>query len=147
MKNQLIIVGIIALLVGSGAGFIGGMQYQKSKVIASTNQLTTRTGGRRFGANGNGAIRGTIISKDNNSITVKLADNSTKIVILSNSTTIGKSTQGTIDDVNNGSNVMVFGTPNSDGTLTAQMIQVGGSMFGGPRPSGSPEASPTNQSY
>lgn len=152
MKNKnLIIVGIVALLVGGGAGFFGGMQYQKSQIPVrgqfGANGTFTRgagTGGRG-GANG-GAVRGTIISKDSNSITVKLQDNSTKIVILSSSTMIGKSTQGTIDDVTNGSNVMVFGTTNSDGTVTAQLVQVGGMMFGG-RPSGSPAASPATQGY
>ena len=155
MNKNLILVGIIALIIGGAGGFFGGMQYQKGQATAARAQFAGAFGGgaggtgtgtgrtRGAGAAGAGgmAVRGTIISKDNNSITVKLPDNSTKIVIIGSSAMIAKSSEGTVDDVTNGSNVTVFGTTNSDGTVTAQLVQVGGTMFGG-RPSGSPAASP-----
>ena len=143
LKKEAILIGIIALLVGGGAGFFGGMQYQKSKApqrMANATFFQGGNGARRGGPNGM-AVRGQIISSDNNSITVKMMDGSTKIVILSGSTQIGKSTTGTISDLTNGANVTVFGSTNSDGSVTAQNVQVGnGVMFG--RPSSSPSASP-----
>jgi hypothetical protein len=152
-KNIIIVgIGIVALLIGGGAGFFGGMQFQKGKTPVrgqfGANGTFTRGAGRG-GANGM-AVRGQIISADNNSVTVKMMDGSTKIVILSSNTMIGKTTSGSASDLTNGSNVTVFGTTNSDGSITAQNVQVGNGMLfgGGPRPSGNPSASPTtNQSY
>ena len=142
--KNIIIAAVIALLVGGAAGFFGGMKYQQSKSGNQTSQSPNRMG--RFGSAGNRnnmAVRGQIIASDSNSITVKLMDGSTKIIVLSSSTMIGKTTTGSISDLTNGANVTVFGTTNSDGSVTAQNVQVGnGVFFGGPRPSGSPAASP-----
>lgn len=151
MNKNIIIagVGIIALLVGGGVGFLAGSQYQKGKTITrlgANGNFQIRTGRGRFGGANGMAVRGQIISVDNNSITVKMSDGSTKIVILSSSTVIGKSTVGSVSDLANGANVTVFGTTNSDGSVTAQNVQIGNLMFG-PRPSGSPAASPAIQGY
>lgn len=99
MKNNMIITVVMVVIIGA-LGFFGGMQYQKSQ---RSNFTAGGQGGgfaRRFGQNGqNGqAIRGEIISSDQNSITVKLADGSTKIIILSSSATIGKVAVGTKDN-------------------------------------------------
>lgn len=85
------------------------------------------------GANANGtgrfqggnAVSGSIISADATSITVKTADGSTKIVLLSGSTPISKVAEGTMADLLAGQNVIVTGTTNDDGTVTATRIQVG----------------------
>lgn len=141
MNKNIIIAGIVALLIGGGIGFFGGMQYQKSQAPQGGQFARTFEGGNggrgRFGSANGMAVRGQIISVDNNSITVKLADGSTKIVVLSSSTMIGKSTVGTVSDLANGANVTIFGTTNSDGSVTAQNVQVGNLMFA-ERPSGSP---------
>jgi hypothetical protein len=39
MKNNVAIFVIIALLIGGGAGFFGGMQYQKSQRAAGFGQF------------------------------------------------------------------------------------------------------------
>ena len=143
MKNKnIIITGIIALLIGGGVGFFGGMKYQQSKTLGRATGMFQRGTGLR---NMNGmAVRGQIISADTNSITVKMPDGSTKIVILSSTTMIGKTTTGSATDLTTGVNVIVFGNTNSDGSVTAQNVQVGnGMLFGRPNgPSGSPAASP-----
>lgn len=141
-KNKnllLVIVGVVALIIGGGIGFFGGTKYQQSKTqtrftqFANGGNFMGRTGmNGRFGTGGANAmaVRGEIISADTNSITVKMSDGSTKIVVLGSSTMIAKTTTGSTSDLTNGANVIVFGTTNSDGSVTAQNIQIGNSPFG-----------------
>jgi hypothetical protein len=53
-----------------------------------------------------------------------MQDGSSKIVYFSDSTMIGKSTQGAASDLNTGEQVMANGTSNPDGSITAQNIQI-----------------------
>ncbi len=140
MKNKnIIIAAVAALLIGAGLGFFGGMKYQQSKTPAGRSGMFQRGSAGIRNSMGM-AVRGQIISADTSSITVKLPDGSTKIVILSSTTMIGKTTTGNASDLTNGVNVIVFGNTNSDGSVTAQNVQVGnGMLFGRPSgPSGSP---------
>jgi hypothetical protein len=139
MKNNYIVTAILVLIVGA-ATFYGGMQYQKSQRGQFAGQFGGNRGqGGQFGrgVKGGGMVLGQVMSKDDKSITVKLQDGSSKIVILSGSTTINKQATGTKDDLNSGERVAVFGTTNSDGSVTAQSIQLNPQvrMFrGGPTP-------------
>ncbi len=150
MKNKnLIVIGAIALLVGGGIGFFAGTKFQQNKATSQRSQngnFGGRMMGGRFGANGM-AVRGQIISTDKNSITVKMQDGSTKIVILGSSTMVGKTTTGSVSDLTNGSTIIAFGATNSDGSVTAQNIQVGNGVTFGPRESSSPMPTPTPQGY
>ena len=142
--NKNIIITILVAVVALGAGFFGGMQYQKSQ--RPSNAFFVRgnnlQGGGQFrfgGQNGARPVFGEIISSDANSITVKMMDGSTKIVIVGSSTAINKAATGTKDDLKTGETVAVIGTANSDGSVTAQNIQLNPQMrFGGPRESGTP---------
>ena len=79
----------------------------------------------RFGsADGSRPISGEIISQSDGGFTIKLSNNSTKIVFVSDSTQITKSVDGTIDDLNEGEQIFVSGTENPDGSYTAQTIQL-----------------------
>lgn len=126
-KEHLIIYVVLLVIVGAGA-FYGGVKYQSSKT-ASGRQLAsgtdTRGGPRASGANGaNRPVVGQIASMDASSITVKLSDGSSKIVLTNGSTTISKTDSATIADLKTGDNVGVFGVTNSDGSVTAQNIQL-----------------------
>ncbi len=145
-NNSLLITGIVAVVVAAVA-FFGGIEYQKSKspansFFASGGQQGNNQG-RRFGAgagrNG-GAVVGEILSADENSITVKLMDGSSKIVVVSSSTSINKAATASKSDLKTGERVAVFGSTNSDGSVTAQNIQLNPTMmrFGGagPKPTG-----------
>ncbi len=71
MKNNVGVIAIVAVLVGSGLGFFGGMQYQKSqRPNFGNSQFDTRF------RNKGGGVVGDILSVDKNSITVKLPDGS-----------------------------------------------------------------------
>lgn len=135
MKNNIVLMGIITVVL-AGLAFYGGMQYQKSQT-PSFNRDFTRNGSRpgmMAGGDTNsslgprdGSIRpiaGEIISIDNESMTVKLEDGNSKIVLLSNSTNINKAEKMSLDDLKAGDTVSIFGTTNDDGSVYAQNIQM-----------------------
>lgn len=131
MKSKdLAIIIIVAIVVGAAA-FYGGMQYQKSNNRAAFGAFGQGRGTmmQGFGQNGqNGQnfrpVRGSIISQDDKSITVKMQDGSTRIVLLSDKTVYLKSTAGAKGDLKTGDTVNVIGSQNSDGSVTAQDVQI-----------------------
>ena len=58
------------------------------------------------------------------SVTVKLMDGTSKIVLFSDKTEINKAQQAQTADLKVGEKVMVMGQENSDGSVTAQNIQL-----------------------
>lgn len=140
---------IIAVAVGTVC-FYGGMKVgQGSKSSAGTQQANyqggqrgTGGGGRNGLASGNGFTGGEILSKDANGITIKLRDGSSKIVLVSGSTPVMKAAQGSIADLNVGEQVTITGTQNSDGSITAQSVQIRptGMGTGGPGGGSAPAA-------
>ena len=115
---------VVVVIVGAGA-FFGGMKYQQNQTAATA---ATRGAGR-FGANGgtagiNRPVAGNILSADANSITVQLTDGSSKIVLISPSTTLEKSATASAADLKAGMRVSAFGATNSDGSVTATNVQI-----------------------
>ena len=121
--NKIAFIAILALLVGGAAGFFGGMQYQKNQRPSFSARGGSALGRGNGVRNGNGAA-GTILSVDTNSMTVKLADGSSKIVLLTGSTSINKAAEAAISDLTVGERVSAFGTTNTDGSITATNIQI-----------------------
>lgn len=125
-KNITIIISIIVLALVAGGSFYGGMVYKSSQAPA-TGQRTglgqRGTTAGRFAAGAN-FISGTVAAKDDQSITIKAADGSSKIVFYSTTTDVGKSVSGTISDVVVGQTVMASGKTNSDGSISATSIQI-----------------------
>jgi len=125
MKKVVPIIIVSVVLVGAGA-FWAGMKYDQAQTAARFSQRFQGNGsapgnGR---AAGNGVTAGQIISKDSQSLTVKLRDGGSKIVFLSGSTEISKFAAGSTDDLSVGQTVTVTGQANADGSLTAQTIQI-----------------------
>lgn len=118
---------ILVVFVGIGA-FFAGMKYQQSKQPSRADfqgMRGTRQPGNMPGQEGgSGMVRGEIINQDKGSITVKLPDDSSKIVLISENTEINKATEATTDDLTTGEQVMVFGETNSDGSVSATQIQL-----------------------
>lgn len=127
MKNVKLI-GVVLIIVALGGGFFAGMKYQQSQSPAGRggNFQGARNGtfGQRGAAAGFRPVNGEIISMDDKSITVKLQDGSSKIVLLSETTSLSKSTNGSKSDLKTGEKVAVFGTENSDGSVTARNVQL-----------------------
>jgi hypothetical protein len=152
MQNKKLIAAIAAVIVIGAGAFFGGTVYEKDKLssqglLRSANAQGANgqrrpggqqgqgvpgvAGGAGFArgngggsANGGGFVAGNVISKDDKGITVKAPDGGSKIIFFSDSTTIGKSISGSVSDLANGQQVMVSGQTNSDGTLTADNIQI-----------------------
>lgn len=155
MKRWLIIVLVVAVAVIVGvAGVFGGrasaatpspqeaakvlsnLTAQQRQQLAQSGGLSAAFGGSRGTGTGSGSggfTTGSIVSSDSNSVTIKLSDGSTKIVIYAPSTAITVSKAGSAGDLTAGQTVTVTGTANSDGSITATRIQVGAV----PRPAGS----------
>lgn len=124
-----VIVLVIVIAVGLAAGY-GGYYYRGTQIQTRGGFAGARGGafGAQAGRGGvgmnGGRVNGQIISADATSITVKLPDGSSKIILLSGQTIINKATQGAKNDLTQGTTVAVFGTTNSDGSVTAQNIQI-----------------------
>jgi len=124
MKSNYILIVVLLLAVGGGA-FYGGMRYQESKTprLGMVQGDRARVVGQRAGA-GFRPVNGEIISRDEKSITVKLSDGSSKIVMISDSTQINQATSVGKETLKAGEKVAVFGQENSDGSVTAQNVQL-----------------------
>ncbi len=135
MKQNTIILVVLVALVAGAAGFVGGVQYQKRQ--RATFFGPTRDGQGRAAMMGTGnrgdlpagrqgfrPVAGEIIKADDTSITVKLSDGSSKIVLVSGSTSINKAEQADKEALKEGETVVVFGTENADGSVTAATIQL-----------------------
>lgn len=151
MKKQVnlpIVIGLILVL--TAVGFFGGMQYQKRSAGANFQRMgaNDQAGNRAFGngqqrvqtgnrmmQGGGRPVSGEIISSDATSITVKLDDGSSKIVMVSDSTQINKAEKVDKTSLTVGQKVAVFGSENN-GTVTANNIQLNPMMPNSPQASG-----------
>ena len=134
-KNTLVSILITAVVFG-GVGYWYGASKAQSNTPA--DRFTQRgangnfgSAGGRGGRNGSNNAFGTIIAKNATSITVQLASVGTttasagsKIVLYSGTTQVSKTISGSAVDLSVGESVAVSGTPNSDGSVTANTIQI-----------------------
>lgn len=140
MKKTILIFIIVLIVVGAGA-FYGGMKYGQSR--NSLSNLSRQNfqnlspeqrqqfvqgnieGGLQRGIGSRaGFLSGEVIAKDEQSLTLKMLDGGSKIVFFSDSTEISKMTEGSINDIEIGKQIMVSGDQNSDGSYTAKTIQI-----------------------
>ena len=66
---------------------------------------------------------GELIAKDDKSVTIKLADGGSKVIIISDKTVVSQMTTGTMADIAIGQQLMVQGKTTS-GSLVADSIQI-----------------------
>jgi len=147
MKSNHIIIFIVALIIVAGGAFFAGTKYQQSQATSRFGNAqffqnsANGQGGQRQGRFGSGrgfggATIGQVVGVDASSITVKLQDGSSKIVNINSSTTYSKSDSASQADIKTGDRIAVFGSATSDGSITAQNVQLNPMVrVGGTRPS------------
>lgn len=131
MKKFLPII-IIALIVVGASAFYAGNKYgavqknNRSMISGNKGGIFLGNGERRgAGAPDKGSlVRGQVISKNTSTITIKLDNGGSKVVLYSTSTLVRQTVQTTVDQIQPGENVTVTGAANSDGSVTANSIQM-----------------------
>ena len=137
MQNKKIYIGVIIGLVIAVLSFWGGMTYARKNITTtnanrqggfSQNGFNQNGGGARQvsrgGANAGGLVLGEVLSIDSKSITVKLRDGGSKIVLFSPTTKVEKTVDGVTADVAVGKQVSITGIANTDGSVSATSIQI-----------------------
>lgn len=139
LKQMFSVSTIIISLITLAIGFAGGFIYQKSKTpsFARNGQFQTAGGNsNRSGtrnANGTGTPNQRIMSKetvgeitsvDSSSITIKTPDGGSKIIMISDSTTVNQATKVDKTSLKVGSQISVSGDQNTDGTVTGKIINL-----------------------
>lgn len=143
MNKKNIPVIVVIVIIAGGIGFFGGMKYGQSRgSVAGRNfqNLTPEqrqqmgqgfrnsagvdSRGNKNNPAGGGFVNGEIISQDDKSVTVKLRDGGSKIIFFSDTTSISKMADGVPTDLGVGKSITVTGSTNSDGSVTAQSIQI-----------------------
>ena len=131
--KQTIGVGVVALLIGVAIGVAGTHLFSPKTTTASA---FTRGGGSFAGARGGttatfsrgvnsgSMLAGTITSTGSGSVVLNTRDGNSHVVLITPDTTVSKSVDGTLSDVTKGSTVIVSGTTNSDGSVSANLIQI-----------------------
>lgn len=131
--NKTISMLVGAIIIVGAVAFYGGVQYGKNSATSGAGQQGGAQNGRgagygRRGTGGAGApagfVNGSVIAKDDKSITVQGRDNNTTIVFFATSTTVMKSVDGSVADVAVGNDVVINGDSTSDGIITAKSIQI-----------------------
>lgn len=132
MKKQINLVLAIALLIVIGGGsFYGGTIYQKShgnQIRGNFANRNMRTPDQTNRQTGIAPVSGQIVSLDDKSATIKLKDGGSKIILFSDSTVFNKNTTGSKSDLTQNEQIMVTGSQNSDGSITAQTLNIGGGL-------------------
>lgn len=131
-KQQTMLAHTIGIPVILIVAFYSGIQYEKSKVPSFANGfrggMMQGTYGGASGRSGRmmngGFASGDILSKDDTSLTLKLKNGGSEIILLSDKTQVVKTDQGALTDLAVGQSLTVNGTVNSDGSLTAESIQI-----------------------
>ncbi|MDP3772482.1 MAG: hypothetical protein Q8Q94_03895 [bacterium] len=137
-KKLAVMIAVGTLLLSSGS-FYAGIRYGQTGNQASRNNGSeyfangpagigtgrgspSGRGGTRNGAAG--FTSGEVIAKDTQSITLKIRDGGSKIILYSPSTMIEKPAPGTATDLLTGTQLVIMGDANADGSITAKNIQI-----------------------
>lgn len=130
-ENQMLVNAFLALFLVAGS-FWAGMQYQKRGQAGPQGQFGPRgmlTGTVPQGQNatrdnrtGFRPISGDIMAREDKTLTVKMADGSSKIVLLTDQTKVNRENEVTWEELKAGEKVMVMGQEGSEGAVTAERI-------------------------
>ena len=131
----------LALAVAVAGGLIGGVEAQKQWGASSTATAGRPAGFPGFagrgggagggfaalgGAAGGGGTAGTVTLIKGSTLYVTDASGNTVLVKTTAGSTVNKTVSGTIKSVHPGDAVTITGTQNSDGSVSARAITIGG---------------------
>jgi len=125
------IIWAIVVVVALGGGYFWGRATVVSTRAGFAGAYGTSSTRRLAGGAGGGFTTGQIASFGTNSMTLQLANGNSEVVLYASSTPVTEPTTVSPSTLTVGTNVMVGGTTNSDGSLTAQSIQVRAGNAGG----------------
>ena len=152
MKSWMIAVVVVVVLAVGGGAFYGGMKFRESQLKKDPTALLSLMGGRQgnqgtFMRQGNaqfpgapsdgqsgttgtgqtgqarGGTMGTIESIEGNVVTIKTNDNKSVKVQTSDTTLVEKFSSVSVSDLEVGESIIVSGSTNDDGSITARSIQ------------------------
>ncbi|MDR3581731.1 MAG: DUF5666 domain-containing protein [Candidatus Pacebacteria bacterium] len=117
---------VLALLVGIFLGrATGGMRSLPGGYAMGGAGLSARgTSSTRTGGAGGGFVTGEVTSIDGSNITLQLPNGNSEVVLYSSSTPVTEPTTVTVSKLTVGTRIMVGGSANADGSMTAQTIQI-----------------------
>lgn len=126
MNKNNVSIAIVSLIIGVGIGYLGGNTLHPATLAqnAQGGFAGTRGGGMRGAGAGGGFLSGTVAAKDSGSITINTRDGNSHVVLVTPATNVSKSVSGAISDVSVGATITVSGTTNSDGSISASLIQL-----------------------
>ena len=133
MKKILPIV--IAIFIIAGGTFYCGMKYTEYKkdprlLFSEERQQFFQENTERNSVRemqrlpDSGFFAGEVINKDEQSLTVKMPNNESRIIFFSSATEISKTAEGSMEDIEIGRQITLNGDKNSDGSYTAKTIQI-----------------------
>ena len=127
-KYKVHIVWLVIALIALGGGYYWGNAGAASNVRTAFNSGASGFPTRKFagagGAAGSNFVTGQISAMDSSSITLQLPNGNSQVVFYSSSTPVTEPTTVSPSTLKTGTDVIVGGTTNSDGSLTAQTIQI-----------------------
>jgi hypothetical protein len=159
-KTLKIILAVVVVVLIAGASFYGGMVFGKNQASASAATVPMNfpegfqppggaavpgDGARPFGGRGQGGAAGDVAvaagmtfgqieSVDGNTLTLTTQAGGTVTVQVTTTTLIEKNASVQVSDLAAGDTVIVSGSDNEDGSVTARSVQVApaGRFMGGP---------------
>lgn len=96
----------------------------QNTVASNKTNMTGNTIPRIGMAGGSRPVSGEIIAIDDKSMTIKLQNDTSKIVLFDSGVIINKMTTGSVTDLKVGEKIAAFGSENTDGSMTAQNVQL-----------------------
>ncbi|PIU73341.1 hypothetical protein COS78_02810 [Candidatus Shapirobacteria bacterium CG06_land_8_20_14_3_00_40_12] len=141
-KNILLVVVLVLLVAGGsfGVGYKVAQLKTRATIAGRFGDMRTQGLGQGTGQNGvkrsagigRNQIAGDIIALDDKSLTLKMIDGSSKIILLSDSMMVNKTTAAAKGELKVGGKIAVFGAVNTDGSVTASSIELDPKFLGRP---------------
>jgi len=130
MNKTIVGITIIALVIGIGVGYLGANTLRPTVTQNTRGNFVAGANGGNFGSMrgaagaAGGLLSGTVAKQDAGSLTLNTRDGSSHVVLITPATTVQKSVGGSLSDVVVGNTIIVTGSTNSDGSISASSIQL-----------------------